>query len=134
MTELGTTETKLDAWVFPAPAKWLGKDIVDADRRFSFNDGVRIRFSGASALAGTGNLTVKLYRGSGDDGTDATELAATYGPYSIADLKAMEKRMDYLRFPPTSEPGNVFVMSLTSDAAAATAYTAGTLQAVLEFD
>ena len=131
MSELGTTESKLAVWKFPAPAKWMGHDIEDADRRFSYNDGVRIRISGSGSIAGSGTVAFTLYKGTGDT---ATEKIASYGPYTAAQLQDIEKKMDWFKFPPTSQGGTTFQLGLTGSAAAGTAFTAGTLKAVLEFD
>ena len=131
MSEVGTTEEKLAVWKFPAPAKWDGHDIIGADRRFSYNDGIRMRVSGASTLTGSGTVTMKLYKGTGDT---ATELIATYGPFTAAQLVTKAEEKDYWKFPPTSEGGTTFQLGLTASGEAGTAFSAGSLDVILEFD
>ena len=131
MTEVGTSETKLDVIDLGKPAQWDGHDMIGADRKFSYNDGVRMRIYGASTLTGSGTVQIKLYRGNG--GTAGT-LVATSPVFTVAQLKEFEKNMEYIKFPLTSEGGTTFQISLTSSAAAGTAFTAGNLGFIIEFD
>lgn len=131
MTKVGSSETKLAVLNFGSHAQWDGADMIGADRKFSYNDGLRLRIYGASTLVGSGTVKISVYRG--NDGAAGT-LVGTTPAYTVAQLKEFEKNAEYIRFPLTSEGGTCFQLGITSSAEAGTAFTAGTLGIIVEID
>ena len=130
LKSLGTSEVKPTPalpWKFGEVAKFDGHALIDSERTLSYNSGARICVQGSHGIAGTGKVTINLYSGVGDT---ADQLIASYGPYNAAAIGGLE----FLALPPGSYAGNVFQVGLKADAAAGTAFTAGTIELWPEFD
>lgn len=127
---VGTSEVKptpATPWKFGDPVTVNGHEVIDTERKVSYNKGMRMVLTGSHGIAGPGKLSVLLYSGVGDT---ADKLIASYGPYDAAALGGIE----YLAFPAGSYSGNIFQVALKADQAANTAFTAGSVTINLEID
>ena len=130
LKSVGTTEVKPTSavpWKFGDPVTINSHEVIDTERKVSYNKGMRMVLTGSHGIAGPGKLSVLLYSGAGDT---ADKLIATYGPYDAAALGGIE----YLAFPSGSYSGNIFQVALKADQAAGTAFTAGSVTINLEID
>ena len=130
LKSVGTAEVKLTPplpWEFGKVTKFDGHELIDSERKLSYNSNARIVVKGSHGIAGTGKLTINLYSGKGDT---ADTLINAYGPYDAAAIGGLE----FLALPPGSYAGNVFAVGLKADQASGTAFSAGTIELYPEFD
>lgn len=84
-----STEFKSEVMAISPAQTFGGAEIIDSIKPFS-KSGVYIKgeLADATAAAGTGTLSVKLY--SAETATGAMALVATYGPFTVAELNSKD--------------------------------------------